>query len=73
MNNRSQNLRLLKMALEGKLSADDLIYKGDPVFDICLDLSGTGHCKAKETYSEKEIQRLKARGLYYDITLNLNA
>jgi hypothetical protein len=76
MNNREKNLMLLKKAAEGKLTADDLVYDPDnPTFDICLNLGnedGTS-CRDKNPLSEKEIQRLKAKGQYFDITLNLNA
>lgn len=69
---REYNLMLLKKAAAGKLTADDLVYDdAEMTFDICLDLNREGHCKAKETRSEKEIQRLKSQGRYFDITLNI--
>lgn len=70
MSNREKNLKILKQAMAGKLKAEDLIYDLDnPTFDICLDLYRTGGCNSKLT--EQEIQRLKAKGMYFDITLNI--
>jgi hypothetical protein len=71
MNNRERNLMLLKKAAAGKLTADDLTYDPEaPTFDICLDLKGTGGCK--NNISDKEIQRLRSKGRYFDITLDLS-
>jgi hypothetical protein len=76
MNNRERrqyNLMLVKKAAAGKLTADDLKYDdGEMTFDICLDLNREGHCKAKETLSERDIQRLRSQGRYFDITLDLS-
>jgi hypothetical protein len=71
ISSREQNLRLLKLAAEGKLTADDLVCDPDnPTFDITLHLGGI-----KPVVSEAEAQqinRLKARGQYFDITLDLS-
>ena len=71
MGNREENIRLLQMAAEGKLSAEDLIYRGeDNRFRIWLNFNN-----GNEMYIGPLINNQpppKSPNPRYKIMLNLN-
>lgn len=70
-NKRQENLRILQLALQGRLNAEDLVCEDRP-YKVWMNLNGTEWRSGSETMGLEEMDLRQRRGNCRSVTLDLN-